>query len=364
MALVETVNLQKRYNDRYALKNVNLKMDKGEVFTLIGPTGAGKTTLLRLLDLLELPTSGKIYFDGIDVTNSRHHRLEARRRMAFVQQKPVVFNMSVYDNVACGLRWRHENSEVIRQKVADVLELVDMADYRNRNAKTLSGGETQRVAIARALAIEPEVLLLDEPTANLDPVSSSNVEEVLARTILQQSTTLVMATHDMSQGQRLASRMGVLMDGEILQIGSPSGIFTSPKSKRVAEFVGVENILAGVVTEKDDNLVTITLDMNGIAIQAISDYPVGERVYTLIRPEDITISLSKDSSSARNVFMGEITKVTLIGPLVRVEVNCGFPLLGLITKKSAEELKLTVGREVYASFKATAIRTIKSVRRE
>ncbi len=357
MAVIETINLGQEYGGQYVLRDVDLKIQRGEVFALIGPTGAGKTTFLRLLDLLELPASGRVYFDGVDVTTSRQERQEARRRMAFVQQKPVVFTMSVYDNVACGLRWRRERDEVIRQRVEGVLKLVGLAKYRDRNAKTLSGGETQRVAIARALATQPEVLLLDEPTANLDPVSVSKIEEVLEHIIGEHKITVVMATHDMSQGQRLADRIGVLVSGKILQLGSPSEIFTSPKSREVAEFVGVENILAGVVTERDNSLVTI--EINGGRIEAISDYKVGERVYVLIRPEEITLTLSRDISSARNAFPGRIVRAALVGALVRIEVDCGFPLLGLVTKRSAEELNLTPGRSVHASFKASAVRTIK-----
>jgi len=357
MALLKTVDLGQKYGERYVLKDVNLEVDRGDVFALIGPTGAGKTTLIRLLDLLETPASGRIYIDGVDVTCSGGYRLATRRRMALVQQKPVVFDMSVYENVACGLRWRHEKSEAIRQKVEAALELVAMADYKNRNARTLSGGETQRVAIARALVTQPEVLFLDEPTANLDPVSVSKIEEVLAHIIGQQKTTIVMATHDMSQGQRLAGRIGVLIDGEILQLDSPSEIFTSPKSREVAQFVGVDNILAGVVVAKDNGLVTT--EVSGYRLQSISDFGLGEEVYVLIRPEDITLTLSKDIGSARNTFLGRITKMTPLGPLVRIEVDCGFPLLALITKRSAQELGLTVGGEVYANFKTTAIRTIK-----
>ena len=232
MAFVETVDLGQKYEGQHVLKNACLEIHKGEVFALIGPTGAGKTTLLRLLDLLDLPASGRICFDGVDVTSSGRHRLEARRRMSFVQQKPVVFTMSVYENVACGLKWRHQKREMIRRRVENTLELVDMMDYRDRRARTLSGGETQRVAIARALATDPEVLFLDEPTANLDPVSTSKVEEVLARVIGEQRTTVVMATHDMTQGQRLAGRIGVLMNGEILQVGSPHDIFAYLKVKK------------------------------------------------------------------------------------------------------------------------------------
>ncbi len=357
MALIETINLGQKYKDISVLKDVNLKIEKGEVFALIGPTGSGKTTLLKLLDLLEMPTEGRIYFDGVDVSCSKSARLKTRRRMSFVLQKPITFNMSVYDNVACGLRWRHEKEDTIRPKIENALELVGVRDYKSRNARTLSGGETQRVAIARALVTSPEVLFLDEPMANLDPISTSKIEEMLAHIIQEQPTTIIMATHDMSQGQRLAGRIGVMMAGEILQIGSSSDIFSAPKNREVAEFVGVENILSGVIVQKDDNLVTIKIDGN--AIQAISDFGVGDRVHALIRPEAIIFALSKDVSSARNTFEGRITRMTPLEPLIRIEIDCGFPLLGVVTKRSAEGLGFAIGKRVYASFKATAIHIIK-----
>ena len=357
MALLETVSLEHRYVGHSVLKDISLKLNSGEVFALIGPTGAGKTTLLRLLDLLDVPSAGKIYFQGADVSDSGKHRLETRRRMSFVQQKPMVFTMNVYDNVACGLRWRGYDKETIHKKVDNALELVNLTEYRNRNAKTLSGGETQRVVIARALVTEPEVLFLDEPTANLDPVSASQVEKVLSDIIQKKMTTVIMATHDMSQGQRIADRIGVLIGGEILQIGSPGEIFCAPKNMEVAQFVGVENILKGTIVEKYDNLVTIQVNSN--TIQAVSDFEIGEAVHALIRPEDITITLAKDRTSARNMFQGKVTRITQIGPLVRIEVDCGFDLLGVITKMSAEELGLEIGKKIYASFKATAVHVIK-----
>ncbi|MFC1846286.1 ABC transporter ATP-binding protein [Chloroflexota bacterium] len=341
------------------MKDITLQVEKEEVFALIGPTGAGKSTLLRILDLLEIPTSGKVYFDGLDVTNSKSRRLEARRRMSYVQQKPFIFAMSVFDNIAYGLRLRHKSKELVRQKVENMLELVAMADHRYRNAKTLSGGETQRIAIARALITEPELLYLDEPTANLDPMSKSKVEEVIARIIKEQKTTVVMTTHDMSQGQRLAGRIGVLIDGEILQVGSPNDIFCLPYSKEVAEFIGIENILAGTIVEKDGDLAIVKV--KGEVIQAITDYPVGDPVDILIRPEDITITVTtfKDISSARNLFKGRITRMNPVGTLARIEIDCGFKLLSVITSRSAQELSLEVGKEVYTSFKATALYVIR-----
>jgi tungstate transport system ATP-binding protein len=277
--------------------------------------------------------------------------------MSFVQQRPVLFSMNVYDNVACGLKWRRQPREAIRSKVQEALELVNLEEYGERNAKKLSGGETQRVAIARALVTEPELLYLDEPTANLDPVSTSKIEEVLAHVIRERKTTIVMATHNMSQGQRIADRIGALINGQILQTGSPNEIFCLPTNTEVAEFVGVENILKGVIVDKDDNLVTISV--NNRMIQAISDYEIGDDVFALIRPEDVTFTLAKSKTSARNVLQGKITKITPVGPLVRIEADCGFQLLGVITKRSAEELELGVGSKIQASSKATAVHVIR-----
>ncbi len=357
MSLIETVNLCQRYGERDILKNINLSVDKGEVFAMIGPTGAGKTTLLRLIDLIDVPTSGEIYFDGVDTAESAGVRLEVRRRMAFVLQKPVVFNMSVYDNIAYGLKWRGVGKSRLCEKVNSVLEVVGLSADKNRNARILSGGEAQRVAIGRAIAIEPEVLLLDEPTANLDPVSASRIEELIASIIQHYATTIVMATHDMSQGQRLADRIGVLINGELLQTGSSRDVFSSPRNREVAEFVGVENIIGGVIVSSEDKLATI--DIGGRFVEAISDYAAGEEVCACVRPEDITLALSKASSSARNSFAGAITRVVAVGPLTRVEIDCGFPLIALVTKRSAEELGLEKGKQVFATFKATGVHVLR-----
>jgi len=360
MSLIETIDLCQRYDEQDILKNINMKVERGEVFALIGPTGTGKTTLLRLIDLLDLPASGRIYFDGLDTTESARVRLEVRRRMAFVLQKPVVFNTSVYDNIAYGLKWRGEEKSNIHQKVSNILEMVNLSTYKNRNARTLSGGEVQRVAIARAIATEPEVLLLDEPTANLDPVSASRTEALIKDIIHRYDTTIIMATHDMAQGQRLADRVNVLVNGEILQSGDPTQIFNSPRNREIADFVGVENIIDGVIISSEDEIATI--DISGNVIEAISDYPVGEKVSACIRPEDITLALSEISSSARNSFAGEISRVVSTGALTRIEIDCGFPLVCLVTKRSVEELDLKKGKQVYANFKATTVHVIKRER--
>ena len=357
MAILETRDLFRRRDNREILMNINLRIDRGDVFAFIGPTGSGKTTLLRLLDLLDRPDSGQVYFDGTDVTESARLRLEARRRMAFVLQKPVVFNTTVYENIACGLKWRGLSRDDIHKRVERALDMVGLTTYSKRNARRLSGGEVQMVAIARAIATEPEVLLLDEPTANLDPVSTVRIEDLITSIIHQHKSTIIMSTHDLSQGQRMANRVGMLLDGEILQTGNWGDIFSSPQNQRVARFIGMENILDGVITSSEEKYVTI--NTGNKTLVAISDLHVDEKVSACIRAEEVTLALSQLSSSARNSFEGKIARVLTTGPIARVEVDCGFPLQALITSRSAEEMALRQGTQVYATFKATAVHVIK-----
>ena len=357
MFLIEVAGLTHSYSERDVLQDLNLSIGRGEIFALIGPTGAGKTTLLRIIDLLEVPHAGEICFDGKCIPRSGKQRLEIRRRMSFIQQKPQVFNLSVYDNIACGLGWRREEKNKIADKVDRIVELVGLEGYRNRNARTLSGGEAQRVALARSLVLEPEVLLLDEPTANLDPVSTAKIEQLISYVASQRNTTMIMATHDMSQGQQLADKIGVLLDGKLVQTGNATDIFRSPRNEEVAHFVGMENIIEGVIIANNKGITTVNIASNpgSPEIQAVSDYPAGKEVYACIRPEDITLALSDTRSSARNSFQARVTQVTSLGPLSRVEINCGFRLIALITRISAEDLNLQAGKEVYATFKATGV---------
>jgi tungstate transport system ATP-binding protein len=356
--LIQAEKLGLKVGEKLILHNISLGIERGEVLALIGPTGAGKTSLLRLLDLLEKPSSGRLLIDGMDFAASSSGRLEMRRRMAFVQQKPVAFNMSVFDNVASGLRWRGVDSTEARRRVDAVLELVGLAGYDKQNARTLSGGEMQRVAIARSLVTAPEILYLDEPTANLDPVTNTKIEEVLAHVARENKVTVVMSTHDMTQGQRLAGRVALLMNGRLIQIGTPHDIFTSPQCAEAAGFVGVDNIWPGVVVNHEGSLVEIRINTH--SVQAVTDFETGRAVDVLIRPEDVTLSLTHDITSARNVFKGRVVRLTLLGPLARVEMDCGFPVLALVTAKSVEEMGLEPGKQLWASFKATSLRVIRS----
>jgi tungstate transport system ATP-binding protein len=357
--MIRIEKLIKKFGDAEVIRETDLTIRAGEIFTFIGPSGSGKTTLIRLIDLLDRPTSGKIYFDGIDTDGTGQERLAIRRRMGMVFQKPAVLNTTVAQNVAFGLKFRGVPDAEAREKVKGALELVGLPDVTGRRAVTLSGGEMQRVALARAIVTEPEVLLLDEPTANLDPVSSDLIEDLIIWINKKFKTTIIMSTHDMIQGQRLADRIGVIMNGRLVQTGSAGDVFYQPKGREIARFVGIDAITGGIVTENAGGHAVIRVGDR--CFEALTDLPKGARAALCIRPEEVTLTLADSSeikSSMRNRLNGRITRMLPHGPFVRVSVDCGFVLTALITRRSCAELGFTVGAEVIAGVKATAIHVL------
>ncbi|MDD1677003.1 MAG: phosphate ABC transporter ATP-binding protein [Methanomicrobiales archaeon] len=244
---IETNNLFKLYENKEILRDITFSVQEKEIFGIIGPSGSGKSTLLRLIDLIETPTKGTLRIFG-EETLGRDSRFHLRRRMAMLSQKPVIFNRSVHDNVAMGMKYRGANRADIDKRVREALDAIGLSAYASRAARTLSGGEAQRVALARAIVTDPEILFLDEPTANLDPLSVETIEEIIVQLNHEHGMTIVLSTHDMLQGQRLSNRMSVIMDGEMLQVGPPREIFHAPATTKIARFVGVENILDGTIT--------------------------------------------------------------------------------------------------------------------
>jgi tungstate transport system ATP-binding protein len=225
MAFLDIRGLGKSYGTAKILADIQLTVERGEVLGLIGPTGSGKTTLLRLINLLEEPTLGSIIFDGVEVTAlPEKEKLKARRRMAMVSQKPVMFKGNVRYNVSYGLKIRGKEDP---ERVTDALQAVNLSGYESRDANTLSGGEMQRIALARALVLEPELLLLDEPTANLDPNSAASIEHIIRD--LAGKTTVILATHNMLQCQRLANNVAVLIRGGLAASGQPTDVFREEK---------------------------------------------------------------------------------------------------------------------------------------
>jgi tungstate transport system ATP-binding protein len=276
--------------------------------------------------------------------------------MAMVFQKPAVLNTTVASNVAFGLKFRSIEKSQIKIRVHEALDIVGLLHIAERRAVTLSGGEMQRVAIARALVTRPEVLLLDEPTANLDPVNSDLIENLILRIHRQFQTTIILSTHDMIQGQRLADRIGVIMDGRMVQVGTTNDIFYQPAGKDIARFVGIDTILKGIVKTNDQGHATI--DVGDAIIEAITHNQPGQRVALFIRPEEVTVALKDGDlpkTSVRNQITGTITKMVPHGPFVRTTIDFGSDLTALVTRRSADELSLSVGMTVIAGIKATAI---------
>ncbi|MFA6226853.1 MAG: ABC transporter ATP-binding protein [Methanoregula sp.] len=354
--MIRITGLYRTAGKQHILEDISLEIRKGEIFTLIGPSGSGKTTLLRQIDLLDRPTSGKIFFNGLDTDGPEQVRLAIRRRMGMVFQKPGVLNTTVGENVAFGLKFRGADRTTIAKKVTAALELVGLPGFEGRRAVTLSGGEMQRVAIARAMVTEPEVLLLDEPTANLDPVSTENIEDLLIRINSEMHTTILFSTHDMIQGQRLAHRIGVIMNGRLAQVGTLHDIFYQPNGKEVARFVGIDTVIKGVVQSNERGLATIAI--GNASFEVVTPCPPGKTVALYIRPEEVTISIPESGArktSARNQLVGEIEKLVSLGPFIRVTIDCGTPIIALITTRSCGELGLAIGTTVIASVKASAI---------
>jgi tungstate transport system ATP-binding protein len=229
-------NLTQVYQERTVLDVNRLNVYAGEILSIVGPSGAGKSTLLRLLNFLEEPAGGELFFEGTNF-NGRVPPLELRRQVTTVFQRPILLNRSVTANVAYGLRIRGQGGKEADQAVANALERVGLSDLAKASARTLSGGEAQRVALARALVFRPRVLLLDEPTANLDPYNIKIIEEIISQVNREQDTTVVLVTHNIFQAKRLADRVALLLEGRLVEITDTVTFFDFPEDPRTAAFV-------------------------------------------------------------------------------------------------------------------------------
>lgn len=238
MKLIRIDNLYMAFADKEVLRNINLEIHQEEIFALIGPSGTGKTTFLRILNFLEKPIKGDIEYNGM----TKPGILDTRRRMSLLFQTPAIFNKSVFENVAYGLKVRGIEKKIVETKVNEALNIVGLDGMEKQKARTLSGGEAQRMAFARAIVYDPEILLLDEPTANLDPANVTKIEEIIKRIRNERGTTIILATHNIPQVRRIADRVGILLNGELIEVNSKEGIFSSPKDARSKAFINGEMI--------------------------------------------------------------------------------------------------------------------------
>ncbi len=336
--IYDLAKVSKSYGDVEALEEVSLVIGGGETLGVVGQSGAGKTTLLRILSGLEEPTDGSIAFKGSRLDAST--RLSLRRCATMIFQTPLFLRGDVFTNVAYGLRLRKTRDDEVRMRVADALDRVRLGGYEDRQARRLSGGEQQRVALARALVLDPEVLLVDEPTSNLDAANAKVISAIIEDE--RQGRTVVVSTHDLELIKRLTDRTVFIEGGRVTEEGAPSELVSIMRlSENV--FTGVSRVVEGVAQ----------VDVGNVVVRAAVDRTGRATIH--VKPEDIIVSLDRIETSARNQFMGTVVGVESLNSLVLLRIDVGETFTVQVTDRSFREMGLNVGRRVYISFKASSV---------
>lgn len=304
-------DIVKTFGDNYAVDHVTLNIEKNEIFALLGSSGSGKSTLLRMLAGMETPSQGQIILDGEDITKLQPYD----RPINMMFQSYALFpHMTVEQNIAFGLKQDKLPKEEIAERVQEMLRLVQMTKYAKRKPHQLSGGQQQRVALARSLAKRPKLLLLDEPLGALDKKLRQQTQLELVNTLEKVGATCIMVTHDQEEAMTMASRIAIMSDGQLMQVGTPSDIYDYPNSRFTAEFMGETNILPGTVTEDgSDHTVIHCPDVEQPVYlgHGISG-PEEQNIWLSIRPEDINI-YREQPQQQYNWSVGIVKEIAYLG---------------------------------------------------
>jgi tungstate transport system ATP-binding protein len=339
------------YGYSIALEIAALDLHPREMLAIIGPNGGGKSTLLRVMGLLQSPTRGTVLFGGEHAFDG--NALELRRRIATVFQEPLLLNVTVHENVALGLKLRGVPGGEIARRLEPWLERLGIAHLRGRSARSLSGGEAQRTSLARALVLEPEILLLDEPFAALDPTSREALLRDFQSIIKESGITTVFVTHDRNEAFSLAGRVGVLHHGRLLEVGPREDVFRRPASAVAAEIVGVENRLPGVVEACEGEFTIICFNQKKLKVEG--RFKRGATVVVCLRPEEVVIRRGSVETRDSNGLQGKIMSVSPGMMHQRITLDCGgIPVVALMDRKECLALGIAEGDEVMAMFSAAA----------
>ncbi|HVU79004.1 MAG TPA: ABC transporter ATP-binding protein [Gaiellaceae bacterium] len=350
MAFLELQDLHRSFGSHKALSGINIQLGEGEFLSLLGPSGCGKTTALRLVAGFDRPDQGRIVLDGKDVSGIPPNK----RDMGMVFQAYSLFpNMTAKQNVEFGLRIRRKEKDARRGRVDELLELVGLGHAGDRYPHQLSGGMQQRVALARALAIEPRVLLLDEPLSALDAKVRVQLREEIRRIQLELGITTLYVTHDQEEALAVSDHVAVMSGGVIEQMGAPAEMYTAPKTPFVAEFIGTMNRLEGTIV--DGSAGEIDYDGRRLRIDAARGRANGERVLVLIRPEALELQAGGNGAAANgNTLSGEVLTQTFLGPVTRLKVSGGL----IADMSTARAAALPVGSNVVAQVPAEGVQLL------
>ena len=340
-AAIRYDDVTKEYGDLTAVDGISFDIDDGELLALLGPSGSGKTTTLRMLAGFEKPTHGSISVKGDDITHVPTHKRDA----GMVFQDYALFpHMTVGENIAFGLKRHGYSGDEIDDRTAEVLAMVDLDGFADRNPENLSGGQQQRVATARAVAIEPEVLLMDEPLGALDKKLRDQLEVKLTEIQEELGITTVYVTHNQEEALTIADRIAVMNDGQIEQIATPIEVYEEPATEFVADFIGDTNFLEGDLRETDDGRVILTLQETPIEVNAESVPSGGGRVF--VRPEKVNAYDREFTDESMNTLTGTIERRLFLGSKVRYFVDVdGHEIVVDDSNKHATTLH-TVGDDV------------------
>ncbi len=314
MSFLEIENLQKRFARTTAVEHVQLEVTRGEFVSFLGPSGCGKTTTLRIIAGFESPSSGAIRLDGVDIT----HRPPHQRNVGMVFQSYALFpNMTVAGNVGFGLKVAKKPAAEIKHRVDEMLNLIKLPALGNRYPYQLSGGQQQRVALARALAIQPQVLLLDEPLSALDAKIRVSLRNEIRSIQRELGITTIYVTHDQEEALSLSDRIVVMSEGRVEQIGTPFEIYNFPRTSFVASFVGTLNVLRGHVADPARG--TIVVDgQEVVASRGLEHARVGDACWVALRPEIVTLG---EATGDGNRMQGTVEDVNFLGSIVRIRVR-------------------------------------------
>jgi putative spermidine/putrescine transport system ATP-binding protein len=321
MAFLELEDISKTFGQNTAVDHINLFVEQGEFLTLLGPSGCGKTTILRMVAGFETPSTGNILLDGEDITN----RAASKRPMGMVFQSYALFpHMTAAQNIAFGMSIQHKPKEVIKQRCAELLELVGLSDKGRSYAHQLSGGQQQRVALARALAVEPKVLLLDEPLSALDAKVRVSLRNEIRRIQQQLKMTAIYVTHDQEEALAISDRIAVMAKGRIEQLDHPEEIYSNPRTVFAASFVGSSNQFQSVLTSAAEGV--CQAENFTLHVPPQSNFKDGERVLVLVRPEEMSIAPAIEDGGGNvtdsvNQIPGVIELRTFLGPFTRFHLR-------------------------------------------